>query len=154
MAQGYFDQGLRLTFAFNHEEAINSFKEALRHDPDCAMCYWGVALALGPNINLPMELSLEPVAYQNVQKARELSQNASKAERAYIEALSVRYAPESGGDRSMRDRAYAEAMRKVWQQHPKDPDAGTLFAESLMDLQPWDFWTPQGKPKGPAEEII
>jgi tetratricopeptide (TPR) repeat protein len=154
LAQGYFDQGLRLTFAFNHEEAINSFKEALRHDPDCAMCYWGIALALGPNINLPMEPSLEPVAYQNVQKARELSQNASKAERAYIEALSVRYAPESSGDRSTRDRAYAEAMRKVWQQHPRDPDAGTLFAESLMDLQPWDFWTPQGQPKGHAEEIV
>lgn len=153
-AQRYFDQGLRLTFAFNHEEAINSFREALKYDSGCAMCYWGIALAMGPNINLPMAPELEPQAHAAAQKAQEVSTRASPTEKAFIEALSKRYAPQPGTDRTARDAAYADAMRKVWQSYPKDTDAGTLFAEALMDLQPWDYWTAEGQPKGNAPEIV
>ncbi len=153
-AQRYFDQGLRLTYAFNHEEAIASFKEGARIDPDCAMCYWGAALAMGPNINLPMDPKTEPAAHELAQKAVSLAPKASEAERAYIEALSKRYAAEPGESRTERDQAYADAMRQVAQKYPKDTDAATLFAEALMDLQPWDYWTHDGKPKGNTEEVV
>jgi tetratricopeptide (TPR) repeat protein len=153
-AQRYFDQGLRLTYAFNHAEAIASFKEAARIDPDCAMCYWGAALAMGPNLNLPMDLKDEPAARALAQQALALAPKVSDAERAYIEALSARYAAEPGDSRFARDQAYAAAMREVTRRFPGDPDAATLFAESLMDLQPWDYWTPDGAPKGKIEEVI
>lgn len=153
-AQRYFDQGLRLTYAFNHEEAIVSFMEGARIDPDCAMCYWGAALAMGPNINLPMEPKTEPSAHELVQNAVALAPNVSEAERAYIDALSKRYAAEPGESRASRDQAYAGAMREVAQKYPKDTDAATLFAEALMDLQPWDYWTYEGEAKGNTEEIV
>jgi tetratricopeptide (TPR) repeat protein len=153
-AQRYFDQGLRLTYAFNHEEAIASFKEGARIDPDCAMCYWGAALAMGPNINLPMDPKTEPAAHELAQKALSLAPKANEAERAYIDALSKRYAAEPGESRTARDQAYADAMREVAKKYPKDTDAATLFAEALMDLQPWDYWTHDGKPKGNSEEIV
>ncbi|HET8760105.1 MAG TPA: hypothetical protein VFN94_03505 [Nitrospiria bacterium] len=153
-AQGYFDQGLRLTYAFNHAEAIAAFKEAARIDPDCAMCYWGAALAMGPNINLPMDLKDEPAAHELAQKALALAQKVSEPERAYIEALAKRYGNEPGDSRSARDFAYADAMRRVAKRHKNDQDAATLFAEALMDLQPWDYWTANGAPKGHIEEIV
>jgi tetratricopeptide (TPR) repeat protein len=153
-AQRYFDQGLRLTYAFNHEEAIASFKEGARIDPDCAMCYWGAALAMGPNINLPMDPKTEPAAHELAQKALSLAPKASEAERAYIDALSKRYAAEPGESRTARDQSYADAMREMAKKYPKDTDAATLFAEALMDLQPWDYWTHDGKPKGNSEEIV
>lgn len=153
-AQRYFDQGLRLSYAFNHDEAIASFKEGARLDPDCAMCYWGAALAMGPNINLPMDPKGEPAAHALTQKAAAAGSKASKAEQAYIEALSKRYAAEPGEGRAARDQAYADAMRRVAGQFPNDPDAATLFAESLMDLQPWNYWTHEGKPKGNTEEAV
>jgi tetratricopeptide (TPR) repeat protein len=153
-AQAYFDQGLRLTYAFNHAEAIAAFKEAARIDPDCAMCYWGAALAMGPNINLPMNLQDEPAAHELAQKALALAPKASEPERAYIEALAKRYGDEPGPSRSTRDFAYADAMRKVVKRHKSDQDAATLFAEALMDLQPWDYWTANGAPKGHIEEIV
>lgn len=153
-AQRYFDQGLRLTYAFNHEEAIVSFMEGARIDSDCAMCYWGAALAMGPNINLPMEPKTEPSAHELVQKAVALALNVSEAERAYIDALSKRYAAEPGESRTARDQAYADAMREVAQKYPKDTDAATLFAEALMDLQPWDYWTYEGEAKGNGLEIV
>ncbi|MEW6248230.1 MAG: tetratricopeptide repeat protein [Nitrospirota bacterium] len=153
-AQQYFDQGLRLVYAFNHEEAIHSFEEATRHDPAAAMPYWGVALALGPNINAPMDKEQERRAYHALQQALTRREHAGPKERAYIEALATRYSPDSNAKRETLDQAYADAMREVWKRYPDDTDAGTLFAEALMDLQPWNFWTPDGQPKGNTEEIV
>lgn len=152
-AQRYFDQGLRLTYAFNHEEAIRAFEESARHDPAAAMAYWGMALALGPNINTPMDKQAERQALAAMQKARAHSAHVTEAERGYIEALSKRYSAK-GGSRGSRDKAYADAMRVLWRQIPDDPDAGTLFAEALMDLHPWDLWTADGTPKRGTEEIV
>ncbi|MGD9728181.1 MAG: hypothetical protein AB7G68_21420 [Nitrospiraceae bacterium] len=153
-AQQYFDQGLRLVFAFNHEEAINSFKEAARLDPKAAMPYWGIALALGPNINLPMSPEAGKHAYEAVQKARALASNATPEERAYIDALAVRYSAEPEDKRETLDAAYADAMGKVWARYPNDADAGALYAEAMMDQQPWDYWTSDGQPKGKATQIV
>ncbi|MDR4479408.1 MAG: hypothetical protein R3B37_06615 [Nitrospira sp.] len=153
-AQQYFDQGLRLVFAFNHEEAINSFEEAARLDPNAAMAYWGIALALGPNINLPMDREAEKRAYGAVQKAKALAARATPRERAYINALTHRYSLAPDASRDAHDAAYAEAMGQLWANDPTDADAGTLYAEALMDLQPWDYWTPEGRPKGRAREIV
>lgn len=152
-AQQYFDQGLRLVYAFNHEEAIRSFEEAARLDPTAAMAYWGIALALGPNINASMDKADERRAWEALQKARAQASQASLAEQRYIEALSKRYSVK-GGQRASLDKAYAAAMRTVWQQSPDDPDAGTLFAEALMDLRPWDFWTAEGRSQPGTDEIV
>ncbi len=152
-AQRYFDQGLRLVYAFNHEEAIHAFEEAARRDPAAAMAYWGIALALGPNINQPMDKQAERRAWDALQQARALSAHVSAAERSYMDALSKRYRAK-GGSRVTLDKAYADAMRLHWRQYPDDGDAGTLFAEALMDLRPWDLWTAEGKPKPGTEEII
>ncbi|MBI3803221.1 MAG: hypothetical protein HY282_05600 [Nitrospirae bacterium] len=154
LTQRYFDQGLRLTYGFNHDEAIAAFKEGARLDPDCAMCYWGAALAMGPNINLPMDLKTEPAAHELAQKALALASKVSKAERAYIEALSKRYAAEPGESRTARDQTYADAMQEVAKRNPNDADAATLFAEAMMDLQPWDYWMHDGEPKGNTKEIV
>lgn len=152
-AQRYFDQGLRLVYGFNHEEAIHAFEEAARQDPAAAMAYWGIALALGPNINAAMDKQAERRAWDVVQKARAHSAHVSPAERGYIEALTKRYSAK-GGSRASLDKAYADAMRAHWRQFPDDPDAGTLFAEAVMDLRPWDLWTADGKPKRGTDEII
>ena len=153
-AQAYFDQGLRLTYGFNHEEAVNSFREAARLDPDCAMCYWGVALALGPNINMPMEAAAEREAYAAVREASRRAPRASPTERAYIAALAKRYGEPAGAERAARDSAYAAAMREVARAHPDDPDALTLFAEALLDLRPWDQWTRSGEPQPGTPEAV
>ena len=153
-AQEYFDQGMRLVFAFNHEEAINSFEEAAKLDPDAAMPYWGIALALGPNINLPMDREAEKRAYEAIHEAQSRAAAASPREQAYIEALAARYAIEPNAERHALDEFYAEAMGKLWAQYPDDADAGTLYAEAMMDLQPWDFWTVEGQPKGRANDIV
>jgi tetratricopeptide (TPR) repeat protein len=153
-AQQYFDQGLRLVFAFNHEEAVNSFQEAARHDPKAAMPHWGIALALGPNINLPMDRASEKRAHEAVHKARVLAKNATPEEQAYIEALVTRYSVAPDAKREALDAAYAAAMAEVWARYPKDADAGTLYAEAMMDLQPWDYWTSEGNPKGRATDIV
>ncbi|HSE60024.1 MAG TPA: hypothetical protein VLA99_15095, partial [Nitrospiraceae bacterium] len=153
-AQQYFDQGLRLVFAFNHEEAINSFEEAAKLDPKAAMPHWGIALALGPNINMPMDREAEKRAYEAIHQARSRAGGASAKERAYIEALALRYSVDPNGKRETLDRAYAEAMGKVAAQYRDDADAATLYAEAMMDLQPWDYWTPEGQPKGRANEIV
>jgi hypothetical protein len=125
-AQRYFDQGLSLVFAFNHDEAIRSFREAAEIDPSCAMAWWGVALASGPHINNPV-----------VPPARALAAGGTAVERALIEAQATRYADPPPEDRRPLDEAYADAMRRVWRQFPDDPDVGALFAEALMDLRPW-----------------
>ena len=156
-AQRYFDQGLVLAYGFNHAQAIAAFEQAARLDPECAMAHWGVALALGPNINFPMDSTAERPAWDALQKALAQAPKASETERALIEALAKRYAdprdPKRPG-RAALDSAYAGAMRAVWRAHPNDADAGTLFAEALMDLNPWNFWTPDGKANPGTEEIV
>jgi tetratricopeptide (TPR) repeat protein len=153
-AQRFFDQGLILAFAFNHAEAARSFREAQRLDPGCAMCYWGEALVLGPNINAAMDPADAPEAWAALQRARELAPNVSERELAYIDALSERYTPEAPEDRSPLDRAYAEAMGEVTAQHPDDLDAQVLYAEALMDTTPWDYWQPDGEPKPVTATIL
>lgn len=152
-AQLYFDQGLTLIFGFNHESAIDAFNEALRLDPSCGACHWGIALALGPNINRPMGPEAAQRAYAEIQEALRLTAEGSR-ERAYAEALSARYAADPPEDRSALDLAYANAMRTLHQANPSDPDAAVLFAESLMDLYPWAYWTPEGEPREFTEEIV
>jgi tetratricopeptide (TPR) repeat protein len=154
LAQAYFDQGLRLTFGFNHEGAVDAFHEAARRDPSCAMCFWGIALALGPNINAPMGEAAGRAAYEAVQQAQRLAPGASEAERASIAALAARYAADPAADRAALDLAYANAMREVHHAHPYDLDVATLFAESLMDLSPWDYWTPEGEPRPHTTEMV
>jgi tetratricopeptide (TPR) repeat protein len=153
LAQRYFDQGLRLTYAFNHAEAIRAFDEAARIDPECAMCYWGKALALGPNINAPMDSASGVQAYAAVQRALAAS-GASGRERALIRALATRYAPAPPTDRAGLDSAYARAMRDVVRSYPNDLDAATLYAESLMDLSPWNYWTSAAAPRPDTPEIL
>lgn len=153
-AQRYFDQGLRLVFAFNHEEAIYSFEEAARLDSKAAMAYWGTALALGPNINAPREKDQERRAYEAIQRARALAAQVSAAEQAYIEALAVRYSIAADAKPEVLDLAYAEKMKTLAERFPDDPDAATLYAEALMDLHPWDYWTTDGEPKPWAGEIV
>lgn len=152
-AQQYFDQGLRLAYAFNHEEAHKSFQEAARLDPNCAMCYWGMALVLGPNVNMPMDAAAEGPAHEAARKAVSLAGKATPAEQVYIRTLAVRYAG-PGGNRASLDKAYADAMREVARQYPDDPDAQALFAEAMMDLRPWDYWTKAGEPHPGTTEIL
>jgi len=152
--QRYFDQGLVLVFGFNHEAAIRSFQEAARNDPKCAMCQWGIGLALGPNINAPMGPEAAKQAYAATQKAQALAPGASPKEQAYIAALAKRYAAEPPEDRSALDLAYAEAMRDVREQYPDDLDAATLAAEALMDLSPWAYWTPDAQPGPHTGELV
>ncbi|MGE0824427.1 MAG: hypothetical protein AB7G75_03920 [Candidatus Binatia bacterium] len=153
-AQQYFDQGLRLIYAFNHDEATRSFKEAVRLDPNCAMAYWGIAFTLGPNYNLPTDPDRAKAAYEAAQKALSLAAAVSESERAYIEAIAKRYAADPEADRAALDKAFADAMREVAKKYPDDPDASTLFAESMMNLRPWDLWTLDGKPQPGTEEIV
>ncbi len=150
VAQQYFDQGLRLIYAFNHDEAIKSFKEGLKHDSTCAMCYWGIAYALGPNINLPMDTSAVRPAWEAVQQARKHSADVTPKEKAYIEALAKRYSPNPSANQAALDSAYARAMGLVSYAYPKGDDAATLYAEALMDLRPWNYWTNGGRPKAPS----
>jgi tetratricopeptide (TPR) repeat protein len=150
-AQRYFDQGLRMAYGFNHEAAGRAFAEAARLDPDCAMCFWGQALVLGPNINLPMDASAAAKATALAKRAQGLSAHARPVDRALIAALEQRYAsPLSGkpaaADRKPLDRAYAEAMAVVARDYPDDDDVATLYAEALMDLSPWAYWTAAGEP--------
>lgn len=154
LAQRYFDQGLTLAYGFNHVEAARSFREAAKLDPECAICYWGVALVLGPNINAPMEPEAVSEAWRSLQQAIDLSKNASEKEKAYIQALAKRYPPHPVEDRKPFDLAYANAMREVARRYPDDPDAATLFAEALMDTTPWDYWEEDGTLKPTGKEII
>jgi tetratricopeptide (TPR) repeat protein len=152
--QRYFDQGLILAYGFNHAEALRSFQQAATFDPTCAMCYWGMAYVLGPNINAAMDDGAVPTAWEAIQKAIVLQQHASPREQAYIAALAKRYRAEPVADRTALNLAYANAMRQVTQQYPDDLDAATLFAEALMDTTPWDYWAEDGTPKPEGAEII
>ena len=150
VAQQYFDQGLRLTYGFNHDEAIKSFKEGLKHDATCAMCYWGIAYALGPNINLPMDTAAARPAHDAAQKALKYSSSATPKERAYIEALAKRYSSDPTASRAQLDSAWANAIGGVARRFPADDDAAALYGEALMDLRPWNYWTNGGRPKAPS----
>ena len=152
-AQLFINQGVNLSYGFNHAESGRSFREAARLDPDCPMAYWGQALVLGPNINAPMDPEAEPNAYEIAQKAVALRGKASGKEKALIQALATRYTGDPD-DRAAGDRAYAESMRKVAARFPDDLDIATLYAESMMDLRPWDYWMPDGTPYAGTEEII
>ncbi|HKY30749.1 MAG TPA: hypothetical protein VJM12_22645 [Pyrinomonadaceae bacterium] len=153
-AQKYFDQGLILAYGFNHGEAIRSFNEATRLDSNCAMCYWGVALALGPNINRPIDAADVPRAWEALHQAKRLAANATEKEKAYITALQARYSSQPVSDRRSLDLAYANAMRDVMKRYPDDLDAATLFAEALMDTMPWDYYMENRRPKAVTEEVI
>jgi tetratricopeptide (TPR) repeat protein len=147
LAQKYFDQGLRLSYAFNHPEAIRSFEEAARLDPACAMCWWGVALALGPNINAPMDAAAGAEAHAAIMKAMERLDGTSAKEQAYIRALAKRYAATAAAQNPSRDSAYARAMGDVVRRMPGDDDAVVLWADALMNLTPWDYWVPSDEAK-------
>ena len=153
-ARRYFSQGMVLTYGFNHAEAGRSFREAARLDPQCAACLWGAALVLGPNINLPMADADVPDAYAASRKALALIDNESPVEQALIKAVATRYSEKPVQDRSSLDLAYANAMREVAHQFPDDPDVLALFAESLLDLSPWDYYLPGGKPKTTTTEAL
>src|SRR3990170_5509655 len=153
-AQQYFDQGLRLVYGFNHAEAIRSFTRAAELDPTCAMCWWGIAYAYGPHVNAGMDSASGVAAWQAIQKALDLSRNRPEWERAYIEALRVRYAPVPPANRARLDSAYSRAMSALAAKYPGDLDAVTLAAESMMDLRPWNYWTPEGKPYPGTDQIV
>jgi tetratricopeptide (TPR) repeat protein len=153
-AQAYFDQGLRLTYAFNHEEAQRAFRKAQKLDPDCAMCLWGEALVLGPNINTPMAEEAVAPAFAAVQKAQALASKASARERALVAALSARYVADAKAERAPLDAAYAAAMAKVAAELPDDDEVAVLYAESVMDLSPWNYWRPGGREPNPQSTPI
>ncbi|MEE2778702.1 MAG: hypothetical protein VYE73_18285 [Acidobacteriota bacterium] len=153
-AQRFFDQALTLSYAFNHAEAIRSFREAGRLDPQCAMCPWGVALALGPNINAPMDTAVVPDAMEALRQAKDLASRASEREQRLIAAVAARYVEAAPEDRSELDQAYAAAMREVARDFPEDADIQTLYAEALMDTTAWSYWLDDGSPKPETEEIL
>ena len=153
-AQRFFDQGLCLSFGFNHDEAFRSFQRAAELDPRLAMATWGMALVLGPNINLPIDEARSKQAYELVQRALEQSQQAPENERAYVAALAKRYAADPKADRAALDRAYKEAMGDLARRYPDDLDAATLYAEAAMDLRPWQYWLPDGKANEGTEELV
>lgn len=154
-AQSYVDQGMRLAFGFNHAEAQRAFRAAQQLDPECAACFWGEALILGPNINAPMEAGAVPTAMAALRRAVDLKHRAGSKERALIEALQKRYAEPAPADRAPLDNAYAQAMRSVARQFASDDTIQALYAEALMDTQPWDYWEAAGtKPKGRGGEIV
>jgi tetratricopeptide (TPR) repeat protein len=150
VAQQYFDQGLRLTYGFNHDEAIKSYTEGTRADSTCAMCWWGIAYALGPNINVPMDTGAVRPAWAALQQAVRLAPLVSAHDQAYIKALEARYGAEPVANRAPLDSAWAKAIGEVSRRYPKDDDAATLHAEALMDLRPWNYWTNAGKPLAPS----
>lgn len=154
-AQDYFNQGVMLAYGFNHAEAARSFYEAQRLDSNCAMAYWGFAYVLGPNYNAGMEEDNFQRAYEAAVKAKTLSGSCTPKEIALINALSVRYAAQPPANRAPLDIAYAAAMKKVFDQFPSDPDIGALYAESIMDLHPWDLYDKETKaPKAWTPELL
>jgi len=153
-AQEFFDQGLRLIYAFNHDEAARSFQRAADLDPNLAIAYWGVAEAVGPNYNDPASDDRFALAHQAIQKAVDLSSGASPVEQAYIQAMALRFPADPKANRRQAAEAYHDAMREVAKKFPDDLDAATLFAESGMDLHPWGLWHHDGTPEAGTEEIV
>lgn len=154
LAQRYFDQGLTLSYAFNHVEAERSFVEATRLDPSCAMCFWGAALVLGSHINAPITKIDEARALAHLERARALAASGTPIERALVGALSTRYSADPYADRASLDRAYAAAMRSLAALYPNDVDVLALAAEALMDVSPWNYWSHDGRPLPHTPEIL
>jgi len=153
-AQKFFNQGLAFVYAFNHDEAIRSFKRASELDPTMAMAYWGIALALGPNINLDVDPAREKAAFEAAQKALALSAKSPENERAYIEAVAKRYSIDPNADLKKLAVDYKNAMGALVTRYPDDLNAATLYAESAMNLRPWRLWSPDGQPAEGTEEIV
>jgi tetratricopeptide (TPR) repeat protein len=153
-AQRWFDQGLRLLYGFNHHEAQKAFREAARLDPGCAMCYWGIAMTQGSNYNSPTDPDREKAALAAIQQAQRLAAGATPPERALIQALARRHSPDPTAKRETLDQAYADAMRDVARQFPNDLEAGTLFADAMMNLRPWNLWTREGGPQPGTAELV
>jgi tetratricopeptide (TPR) repeat protein len=154
-AQAYFDQGMRLSFAFNHAEAARAFRAAQQHDPHCAMCHWGEALALGPNINAPMFPEAAAPAAAAAARAAALAGKATPPEQALIRAVARRYQPAPPADRAPHDKAYADAMAEAARAFPANDTIQVLYAESLMDLSPWDYWQAGGaQPKNRTADML
>ncbi len=154
IAQKYFDQGLILAYGFNHAESARSFKEAIRQDPDCASCYWGLAYVLGPNYNAPMKTEVLVEAEEAINNARLRAAQCSPKENALIIALSKRYPRNAKDEPKPFYVAYSDELKKVSEKFPEDFDIAALYAESLMDLHPWDLWTRTGEPRAWTPEII
>lgn len=154
-ARRLFNQGLAFLFAFNHDEAIRSFTEATTLEPDNPMPYWGIAIANGPHINNPMvDPDHAKAAWEAIRAAEARIGRAKPADRMLIRAAEKRYAMPQPQNRSGLDRAYADAMRRVWRANPRDADIGAMFAESMMDLRPWDLWRLDGSPQPGTDEIV
>lgn len=153
-AQAYFDQGMRYVYAFNHEQAVRSFNEATKRDPELAMGYWGAALALGPNINMDVDPDREKQAYEAVQAAAQHLTKASAKERDLVAALQKRYSNDPKADLKKLAVDYSKAMGDVSKKYPTDDDIAVLYAESIMDLRPWKFWSHDGKPAEGTEEAV
>jgi tetratricopeptide (TPR) repeat protein len=153
-AQKFFDQGLRLIFAFNHEEATGSFQRAAQLDPKMAMAYWGIAESIGPNYNDPADPERFKKAHEAIAKAGELAATASPSEKAYIAAMAVRFPADPNADKRQAAERYRNAMGDLVKQFPDDLDAATLFAEAGMNLHPWGLWHPDGTPEGGTEDIV
>jgi tetratricopeptide (TPR) repeat protein len=153
-AQKFFDQGMSLVFAFNHEEAVRSFRRAAELDPKAPMPHWGIAWALGPNYNLDIDDPRSKQASEAVAAARTLAAAGEPIERAYIDALAVRYSPDPKADRAALARAYSERMAALSRDYPDDLDAATLYAESLMNLRPWKLWSLDGAPAPETPSIV
>lgn len=146
-AQAFFEQGLRLVYGFNHWEAIQSFGEAVRLDPDFAMGHWGLALAFGPNLNDWNPVDRERIAFESIQKARASSKNATPVERDFIDALAARYDGKAHDIRDSLNSRYADAMKVLAEKYPGDHEAQTLYADAVMNTMPWDYWEADGSPK-------
>jgi len=153
-AQDYFDQGITLLYGFNHEEAARAFQKAAELDPKSPMPLWGVAMAVGPNYNLDVDAEREKIAYDTIQKASKLAENAPRVEQDYVTTLMLRYSSDAKPDYKKLANIYATGMRTLSRKYPEDLDAATMYAESLMNLNPWQLWTANGKPGEHTEEIV
>ena len=153
-AQRFFDQGLRLLYGFNHPESLRAFREAARLDPELAMAYWGQAMAVGPNLNAPLTPENGRLAHEAITRALATVGRVTERERALVQALATRYSADPAADRKALDTAYANAMHRVADRFPADPDVQTFYADAVMNVSPWDYWDKNGSAKsGPALAI-
>jgi tetratricopeptide (TPR) repeat protein len=152
--QRWFDQGLAMTYGFNHDAAERSFLKAAELDPDCAMCWWGAALVLGPHVNSGMDPANNPKAWDRLKRAERAAAGSTEKEQAFITALAARYGENPPENRRPLDEAYAAAMGELVAKYPDDLDAAALHAEAMMDLQPWDYYDANGEPKGHTEKVV